>query len=147
MGWGAYKPSVPPMDDAKTTPSTTQQMMIDQTGQGQVMLGRGCGQTGQQAGQPGQSVVVNQLAESGWVVAETGYSPRPFPVEHPGSTRLSRRRRSPPSGSCELGAPGGCGQQPLWEDREGSPRAVTSLSYLHWQLQPPLQLLLQPPSC
>lgn len=27
-GWGAYKPSVPPMDDAKTTPSTTQQMMI-----------------------------------------------------------------------------------------------------------------------
>ena len=25
---GAYKPSVPPMDDAKTTPSTTQQMMI-----------------------------------------------------------------------------------------------------------------------
>lgn len=28
QGWGAYKPSVPPMDDAKTTPSTTQQMMI-----------------------------------------------------------------------------------------------------------------------
>lgn len=28
LGWGAYKPSVPPMDDAKTTPSTTQQMMI-----------------------------------------------------------------------------------------------------------------------
>lgn len=25
---GAYKPSVPPIDDAKTTPSTTQQMMI-----------------------------------------------------------------------------------------------------------------------
>lgn len=25
---GAYKPRVPPMDDAKTTPSTTQQMMI-----------------------------------------------------------------------------------------------------------------------
>ena len=24
----AYKPSVPPMDDAKTTPSTTQQMII-----------------------------------------------------------------------------------------------------------------------
>lgn len=66
----------------------------------------------------GPSGWVSSGGKSAWMRAEQHPHHHRSPVERPESIHLSRRRRSPPSGNCELGVPGWGG------GREGSPLAA-----------------------
>lgn len=84
-------------------PSTLRRSQAGEAGgsPARVAQGHGVGGCALGAGQPGQG-------------AELGSSPAP-PLEHPENIRPSRRRRSPPSGSCESGVPGwGAGKAAPW---------------------------------